>query len=300
MHPQCSVCRHPRVTAIDTDLLSGAVPVAALAARHGLSSSALYRHRAHLRARLAQARELAHSLVLTELMMIRVAALDRARNLLEQTKAENPSQALTALGLISRLTAAIARDARELGDPVLYHLLTSGAGTGSASVLPSNPDLLKDLRAHLPGVVQSPCPAGGDLPDAGDLPAAENDGENLLPGTWPAPEADLTTGIDTMNGELSPASGGGHQVGTRWELGGNGAGIGWESGGDLPNAAGGAPEGVILPTLGQGREAELQARPAELRGAPTPDRTGTPAPPLPAGPNPKTGKKTKKKGKSKR
>ena len=58
MSDQCSVCRHPEREDVDMALLAGQMPLRQLAARWGLSKSALWRHkRDHLPLHLAKAAE---------------------------------------------------------------------------------------------------------------------------------------------------------------------------------------------------------------------------------------------------
>ncbi len=53
MNKRCSVCNHPSRAEIDRALLTG-VPYRPLAARYGLSPSALSRHIRHLKQQLAR------------------------------------------------------------------------------------------------------------------------------------------------------------------------------------------------------------------------------------------------------
>ncbi|MGB8991025.1 MAG: hypothetical protein WCD80_03120 [Desulfobaccales bacterium] len=79
MAKSCSVCSHPALPEIDRALLSG-VSLRALAARHGLSSSALFRHTRHLADRLAQesrVEDLAHLQALLEKLDLLEARLER-------------------------------------------------------------------------------------------------------------------------------------------------------------------------------------------------------------------------------
>ena len=59
MDPRCTVCTHPSLTEIDRALMDG-LALRPLAARYGLSASALSRHLKHLRRALAVADDREH------------------------------------------------------------------------------------------------------------------------------------------------------------------------------------------------------------------------------------------------
>ena len=53
----CTICQHPKRQEIDQALIAGSTTLAALSQEHGLSTSALHRHKAHLQANVNRAQD---------------------------------------------------------------------------------------------------------------------------------------------------------------------------------------------------------------------------------------------------
>lgn len=107
----CTVCGHPKRNVIDASLVEGIGTYRGLAVLHGVSPSALRRHRAdHLPQALMRARSL-DEIATAESLAEQVRALrDRTLRVLAQAEADNDSK--TQLSAIRELRALAELEAR--------------------------------------------------------------------------------------------------------------------------------------------------------------------------------------------
>lgn len=94
MPQRCSVCIHKNVDAINCELLRG-TPLRKIAEQYGVSSTALFRHKQHMPAALAQAKE-AEDIAQAEDLLKQIAEL-RKRAFAILDKAEQAGDLKTAL-----------------------------------------------------------------------------------------------------------------------------------------------------------------------------------------------------------
>jgi hypothetical protein len=126
MPRRCTVCDHETRTSIETALISGA-PLRDIAGRHGVSKSALERHKAdHLPAGLAKARE-AEEAARADDLLSEVRGL-QARTLAILESAEASGEHRTALAAIAearRNLELLGKLAGELDERPVVNVLVS-------------------------------------------------------------------------------------------------------------------------------------------------------------------------------
>ena len=84
----CTVCRHPKRQEIDQALAAGSAPLTALSQEHGLSTSSLHRHKAHLQVKMKQARKRLQNNLFQSFYFWLAKALEMTMETAEAAKAE--------------------------------------------------------------------------------------------------------------------------------------------------------------------------------------------------------------------
>ena len=113
--PKCSVCYHEQTEAVSMDILSGHLTLREIAAKYGLSTTSIHRHKQHIPAQLALSSE-AEKVAKADSIMARIMEIDkRAEEIYERAKESSPALALKALkelretvNLYAKITGEIA------------------------------------------------------------------------------------------------------------------------------------------------------------------------------------------------
>ncbi len=175
----CSVCNHPDRQEIDQALLDGAT-LAAVSKQFQLSTSALDRHKAHLRARVLRDKNRLHHNLQQYAAFWISRALDMVERIARAAEAEgNFRISLQAVRQGMGLLNLINKQDCQFDDRMIYAILSSTKWANQASLLPDDPKIMAMVRQSLTGSFVAPCP------DIEPPPALESPGdlqqlENLL------------------------------------------------------------------------------------------------------------------------
>jgi hypothetical protein len=184
----CSICQHPQRQEIDQALIARSATLAALSQEHGLSTSALHRHKAHVQAKVHRAKDRLRDIVHQSALFWLSQALDLTRDIAQAARAEgNVKVALQAVSQGTRLLNIMRKQDFPLDDSLTYAILTSPEWLSQDSLLPHDPKLMSLSRQSLAGDFASPCPETEAAP-ASSLSQAELESAQPLSPS-PAPTA---------------------------------------------------------------------------------------------------------------
>jgi hypothetical protein len=165
----CTICSHPQRRAIDQALVAGSATLAELAKQYNLSTSALHRHKAHLKAKVNRAQAKLQANLRQGCIFWLSQALDMAMQVAQTAQTEGDSNlVLRALAQGTRLATIILKQDLPLDDQVVHAMLTSPEWSGQAGLFPNDPKLMALSRESLGSLFSTPCP--DEPPPA--LPAA--------------------------------------------------------------------------------------------------------------------------------
>jgi hypothetical protein len=208
----CTVCQHPKRREIDQALIAGSATLAILSQEHGLSTSALHRHKAHLQAKVSRAKDLVQDNLRQGCLFSLSRALEMAMQTAETARAEGNSKVvLQAIQQGTRIIGIILKQDFQLDQAVVFEVLASPQWAAQASLLPDDPQVLAASRQTLTGILCSPCPDNAAPPAS---PASQEDlelfKENLLSLAQQAaqPKTDNRK-LETENRLLKPREKGG-------------------------------------------------------------------------------------------
>jgi hypothetical protein len=165
----CTICNHSQRQAIDQALVAGSATLAALGQQYGLSTSALHRHKAHLKAKVSRAQNQLQENLRQGCIFWLSQALEMAMQVARTAQAEgNSNLVLRALAQGTRLANIILKQDLPLEDQVVHAMLTSPEWSGQAGLFPNDSKLMALSRESLGSIFSTPCP---DEPPP-DVPAA--------------------------------------------------------------------------------------------------------------------------------
>jgi hypothetical protein len=202
----CTICNHPQRQKIDQALVAGSATLAALSQEHGLSTSALHRHKAHLQAKVSRAKDQLHNNLRQGCIFWLSQALEMISQTAQAAQAEgNFKVVLQAARQGTRLITIILKQDFQLDDTIIYQILASPQWTTQASLLPHDPKIMSMSRQALIGKLAAPCPetvAVSTSPESmGDLGGLDLD---MLQGLFPALVQPATAQPKTANRPLQP------------------------------------------------------------------------------------------------
>jgi hypothetical protein len=155
----CSICNHPQRQAIDQALVAGSATLAALGQQYGLSTSALHRHKAHLKAKVSRAQNQLQENLRQGCIFWLSQALEMAMQTAKAAQAEgNSNLVLRALAQGTRLANIILKQDLNLDDRIIYEIMANPQWAAQDSLLPAAPDLMSLGRQSLAATLYSPCP----------------------------------------------------------------------------------------------------------------------------------------------
>lgn len=143
---KCTVCQHPQHQEIDRALLSQAT-LTSLAQKYGLSISALFRHKDHLRARITQARQaLVKNLAedrFVKLHYLLEKAMDRVAALKDS---DDFAKTLQGLHQVARLLKLLQEFSLRLEDVSVYNNLLDPLLLQAPAGISTSPETYRDAR----------------------------------------------------------------------------------------------------------------------------------------------------------
>jgi hypothetical protein len=155
----CTICAHPERQAIDQALMAGSATLAALSQAHGLSTSALHRHKAHLQAKVGRAKAQLQDNLLQGCLFWLSQALEMTMQTAASAQAEgNHKIVLKALAQGTRLINLMFKHEFPLDDRLVYDILNSPQWSAQSALLPPDPNIMANSRQSLAGVFSQPCP----------------------------------------------------------------------------------------------------------------------------------------------
>ena len=208
----CTICQHPQRREIDQALIAESSTLTALSQEHGLSTSALHRHKAHLQAKVKRAQDQLQDTLRQGCLFWLSQALEMSMQTAQAAQAEgNYKVVLQAVQQVIRLIGIILKQDFQPDLETVYRILASPQWAAQASLLPDDPQILAAKRQALAGTLLSPCP---DTPAAPQSPASLKDPdlfqENLLALAQPAAQP------QTENRKLATAN----PLSKKWEKSG--------------------------------------------------------------------------------
>ena len=157
--PKCTVCTHPQCRDIEQALLSGDFTLAALSQKFGPSSSALQRHKGHLRDKMLQSRQRLQEIQEQGSLFLLNALLEHVKKGVEAAEAEgNLTGVFRGSYIGSRIIYQLNRMEGSMSLDTLHRLLTSPAWVPQGSLLPTDPKLITELHQALMDGVSLSCP----------------------------------------------------------------------------------------------------------------------------------------------
>jgi hypothetical protein len=155
----CTICAHPERQAIDQALVAGSATLAALSQAHGLSTSALQRHKAHLQAKVGRAKAQLQDNLLQGCLFWLSQALEISMQTAQAAQAEGDGKlVLKALAQGTRLISLMFKHELPLDDRLVYDILNSPQWSAQSALLPHDPNIMAKSRQSLAGVFSQPCP----------------------------------------------------------------------------------------------------------------------------------------------
>jgi hypothetical protein len=155
----CSVCQHPKRQEIDQALVAGSATLNSLCREHGLSTSALSRHKGHLAVKLHQTGERLQDILQQGCLFWISQALEITQNIARAAEAEgNFKLSLQAVSQGTRLVRIIQKQNLSLDRVLLYDIMTSPQWLTQSSLLPHDPEIMSRSRQSLVNNFSSPCP----------------------------------------------------------------------------------------------------------------------------------------------
>jgi hypothetical protein len=187
---KCTICHHPHRRAIDLALLSRHHTLESLHSQFGVSVSALFRHRKHMkenvmdaRDRLEKTRRQGCLLKLTGLLAHVQQAIHTAIHTAEADG--HLDRVIRGAYVASRIIQQIDRLEVSLELDTVYRLISASGFVSQDTLLPTDPQVIAELHQAVVDTACAPCPepppalaaeAGGeDAPDAGHGRAPAND-----------------------------------------------------------------------------------------------------------------------------
>ena len=126
--PKCTVCHHPQLQAIEQALLSEEYTLAALSQKFGPSSSALQRHKGHLRDKMRESRRRLQEIQEQGSLFLLNAFLEHVKKGVETAEAEgNLTGVFRGSYIGSRIIYQLNRMEGSISLDTLHRLLTSPA-----------------------------------------------------------------------------------------------------------------------------------------------------------------------------
>jgi hypothetical protein len=161
----CTICQHSKRQEIDQALMAGSATLAALSQEHGLSTSALHRHKGHLQAKVNRAKDQLQDNLRQGCIFWLSQALEMAMATAQAAQTEgNFKVVLQALGHGTRIINIILKQDFQLDSKVVFGVLASDQWATRAGLLPHDPQIMALSRQSLTGTLATPCP--DNEPDA--------------------------------------------------------------------------------------------------------------------------------------
>jgi hypothetical protein len=155
----CTICQHPRHQEIDQALIAGSDTLAALAKQYNLSTSALDRHKAHLRAKVGRAKAKLVDYLQQNCLFWLSQMLEMTLRTAQAAEAEgNGKLVLQAASQGSRLINIIMKHEMPLDDRLVYRIITSPQWVTQGSLWPEDPEIMAGQRQDLAETFIVPCP----------------------------------------------------------------------------------------------------------------------------------------------
>ena len=155
----CTICNHPQRQAIDQALIAGSATLTTLSQEHGLSTSALHRHKAHLQANVTRAKDRLRENLRQGCLFWLSQALEMTMQTAQAAQADgNAKIVLQAVRQGTRLINIILKQDLPLDDRVIYQILASPQWATQTSLLPHDPKIMSMSRQALAGALSAPCP----------------------------------------------------------------------------------------------------------------------------------------------
>lgn len=136
MGKPCSVCRHEQTESISMEILSGHITLRDIAAKYGLSLSAIHRHKQHIPKQLAISHE-AGKVARADSVIQRIAELDaKAQEIYSLAFAEEDNAlALKAVRELRGITELYAKLAGEIGARTVNNIIITPEWVSMRSVM---------------------------------------------------------------------------------------------------------------------------------------------------------------------
>jgi hypothetical protein len=161
----CTICSHPQRQAIDLALLNRTATLARLSEQHGLSTSALHRHKQHLLHKMAQAQNRFQDLFREGYLFKLNKFLEKILRVVDTAGAEgNDRLLLQAVRQGTGIMKFMAKLDSSFSPETVHRLLASPQWAAPGSLLPTDPQFVAGCHQALAHSLFSPCPES-DAPE---------------------------------------------------------------------------------------------------------------------------------------
>jgi hypothetical protein len=193
----CTICRDPKRHEIDQALAAGSATLADLSREHGLSTSSLQRHKAHLQVKMQQARKQLQNNLFHSFYFWLTQALEMTMETAQAAQAEgNFKLLLQAVSQGSRLINIMLKHDFPLDDQMVYAIVNSSQWTEQSGLLPHDPNIMAKIRQSMPALFSAPCP-----PEAPPSSASPPSGVTIRAASRPVPAISSSPPAKAANGK---------------------------------------------------------------------------------------------------
>ncbi len=155
----CTVCNHEQRHDIDRALLAGSATLADLSQKYSLSKSALHRHKQHLVAKMCRAEKRVQDNLRLGYLFKLITFLGFAMSTAQNASAAGDSRlTLQAIREGTRIITLMTKMDLQFDELTVLSLLASPQWSQEDGLLPTDPQIIADIRQAYADDLFSPCP----------------------------------------------------------------------------------------------------------------------------------------------
>jgi hypothetical protein len=198
----CTICNHPDRRDIDLALLCRRHTFESLHRQFGVTVSALFRHKKHMKENVIAARDRLNNTRRQGCLLKLTDLLEHVQQAVRTAEAEGSlGRVIRGAYVASRIIHQIDRLEVSLELETVYRLISAPGFVSQDTLLPTEPQVIADLHKSLVDFACQPCPEPPPAVSSGDAcPDAQEDAGGLQEAADPNPVAAL---LETRNSQLA-------------------------------------------------------------------------------------------------
>jgi hypothetical protein len=201
---KCTICNHPQRRNLDLALLSRRHTLESLHREFGVSVSALFRHKNHLKENVINARDRLKNTGRQVCLLKLTDLLEHVQQVVRTAEADgNLDRVIRGAYVASRIIQQLDRLEVSLELETVYRLISAPGFVSQDTLLPTDPQVIAELHQAVVDTAWAPCPEPepaladddnkGDHPDDYQVAAADPNSVEAVPETQPTtPNPQLT------------------------------------------------------------------------------------------------------------